>query len=44
MTAPRLDVEPWQIREPAVDLACLPVTETIFSLSNGHLGIRGTLD
>ncbi|WP_422115249.1 glycoside hydrolase family 65 protein [Brachybacterium sp. UNK5269] len=44
MTAPRLDVDPWQVREPAVDLDCLPVTETLFSLSNGHLGIRGTLD
>ncbi len=44
MTAPTLDVDPWTVREPRVDPATLPVAESLFSLSNGFLGIRGTLD
>ncbi|MGY1706553.1 glycoside hydrolase family 65 protein [Geodermatophilus sp. SYSU D00697] len=44
MTAPRLDTAPWVVREPHVDLETLGVTESVFSLSNGYLGIRGTLD
>ncbi|MFQ1002671.1 glycoside hydrolase family 65 protein [Modestobacter sp. SSW1-42] len=44
MTAPTLDVDPWLVREPRVDLRALPVSESVFTLSNGYLGIRGTLD
>lgn len=44
VTAPDLDVDPWQVREPEVDAERLAVSETLFSLGNGHLGVRGTLD
>ncbi|MGY1815716.1 glycoside hydrolase family 65 protein [Blastococcus sp. SYSU D00820] len=44
MTAPRLDTDPWLVREPHVDTGTLAVAESVFSLCNGYLGIRGTLD
>ncbi|MGY1833215.1 glycoside hydrolase family 65 protein [Geodermatophilus sp. SYSU D01180] len=44
MSAPRLDVAPWTVREPHVDTGTLGVAESLFSLSNGYLGVRGTLD
>ncbi len=44
MTAPRLDTDPWQVREPSVDPGTLDVAESLFSLTNGYLGVRGTLD
>ncbi len=44
MTAPILDTDPWLVREPHVDTGTLDVAESLFSLSNGYLGIRGTLD
>ncbi len=37
-------VEPWAIVEPALRLALLGQTESIFALSNGHIGLRGNLD
>jgi alpha,alpha-trehalose phosphorylase len=37
-------VEPWSVRESALDLASLARTESIFALSNGHIGLRGNLD
>lgn len=37
-------VEPWAIREKRLDLDFLAQSESIFTLSNGHLGLRGTLD
>src|SRR5829696_1980722 len=37
-------VEPWQLREVGLDLDELARSESLFALSNGHLGIRGTLD
>ncbi len=37
-------VEPWQICERSLDLDILPQSESIFALSNGHIGVRGTLD
>jgi alpha,alpha-trehalose phosphorylase len=40
----RLRVEPWQLREVGVDLTRLGRTESLFALSNGHLGVRGNLD
>lgn len=44
MTAPALAVDPWLICEPHVNCQAMDVAESIFSLSNGHLGLRGTLD
>ncbi|MGY1739886.1 MULTISPECIES: glycoside hydrolase family 65 protein [unclassified Blastococcus] len=44
MTAPVLDIAPWAVREPHVDPEALEVAESVFSLSNGYLGVRGTLD
>jgi alpha,alpha-trehalose phosphorylase len=37
-------VEPWSLRETALDLDLLPQSESVFALSNGHLGLRGNLD
>lgn len=37
-------IEPWQIRESELDLDLLPQTEALFTLSNGHIGLRGNLD
>ncbi|WP_127129955.1 glycoside hydrolase family 65 protein [Georgenia sp. SYP-B2076] len=39
-----LPVEPWCLREPELDLDLLGQTESLFALSNGHLGLRGNLD
>ena len=35
---------PWEIAWQGLDLDELQRTETTFALSNGHLGLRGTLD
>ena len=37
-------VEPWALRETELDLDLLAQTESVFALSNGHLGWRGNLD
>jgi alpha,alpha-trehalose phosphorylase len=37
-------VEPWSLRETALDLNVLAQTESVFALANGHLGWRGNLD
>ncbi len=37
-------VEPWCVRERALDLDVLAQSESVFALSNGHLGLRGNLD
>jgi alpha,alpha-trehalose phosphorylase len=39
-----LSVEPWAVAEPSLRLDLLAETETIFALSNGHIGLRGNLD
>ncbi|MGY1822960.1 glycoside hydrolase family 65 protein [Geodermatophilus sp. SYSU D00079] len=44
MTAPTLETDPWLVRQPHVDTETLAVAESVFSLSNGYLGIRGALD
>jgi alpha,alpha-trehalose phosphorylase len=36
--------EPWAIHETALSLEILAQTESLFSLSNGHVGLRGNLD
>jgi alpha,alpha-trehalose phosphorylase len=41
---PSFSVEPWVIRETTLDLSILAQTESIFALSNGHIGLRGNLD
>jgi alpha,alpha-trehalose phosphorylase len=41
---PSFTVEPWSITESALDLDILARTESVFALSNGHLGMRGNLD
>lgn len=37
-------VEPWNVRETTLDLDLLAQSESIFALSNGHIGLRGNLD
>jgi alpha,alpha-trehalose phosphorylase len=37
-------VEPWSLRETALDLDILAQTESLFAQSNGHLGWRGNLE
>jgi trehalose/maltose hydrolase-like predicted phosphorylase len=37
-------VEPWQVRETSLDLTRIAQTESLFALSNGHVGLRGNLD
>ncbi|HET6533128.1 MAG TPA: glycosyl hydrolase family 65 protein [Actinoplanes sp.] len=37
-------VEPWQVRELSLDPDALAQTESVFALSNGHIGLRGNLD
>jgi alpha,alpha-trehalose phosphorylase len=37
-------VEPWHVRETTLDLDLLAQSESVFALSNGHIGLRGNLD
>ncbi|MBS1863867.1 MAG: glycoside hydrolase family 65 protein [Actinobacteria bacterium] len=41
---PAYTVEPWGIRETHLDLERLAQSESVFAQSNGHIGVRGTLD
>ncbi|HZE06762.1 MAG TPA: hypothetical protein VE127_16145, partial [Solirubrobacteraceae bacterium] len=41
---PAFPVEPWAIRETELHLGKLAETESVFALSNGHVGVRGNLD
>jgi len=36
--------EPWAVRETELDLDVLAQTESLFALSNGHIGLRANLD
>jgi len=38
------DVEPWSVVERDLRLDLLAQTESVFALSNGHIGLRGNLD
>jgi alpha,alpha-trehalose phosphorylase len=38
------DNDPWSLPETKLELDLLPHTESLFALSNGHIGWRGTLD
>jgi trehalose/maltose hydrolase-like predicted phosphorylase len=44
ITADTFPVEPWQVRETTLDLELLAQSESVFALSNGHIGFRGNLD
>ncbi|MFD7549824.1 glycoside hydrolase family 65 protein [Streptomyces sp. NPDC059816] len=37
-------VEPWSLCERSLNLDVLPQSESVFALSNGHVGWRGNLD
>jgi alpha,alpha-trehalose phosphorylase len=41
---PAFTTEPWHLRETALDLDLLAQTESVFALSNGHVGWRANLD
>src|SRR5260370_1269364 len=41
---PTFTVEEWSVREMGLHLDTLAQTESIFALSNGHIGLRGNLD
>lgn len=38
------EIAPWQLRWMGLDLDALQRTESTFALSNGHIGMRGTLE
>jgi alpha,alpha-trehalose phosphorylase len=44
MTDEHFDVEPWAVRERELRLDLLGQSESVFALSNGHIGLRGNLD
>ncbi|MGI9005603.1 MAG: hypothetical protein ACR2FU_05280 [Streptosporangiaceae bacterium] len=41
---PAFSVEPWCLRETELHLGVLTQTESVFALSNGHIGWRAYLD
>ncbi|MFE2578605.1 glycoside hydrolase family 65 protein [Streptomyces sp. NPDC059378] len=41
---PSFTVEPWCLRETELSLEVLAQSESVFALSNGHIGWRGNLD
>jgi alpha,alpha-trehalose phosphorylase len=41
---PAFTIEEWGVREMGLHLDTLAQTESIFALSNGHIGLRGNLD
>ncbi|GAA2717108.1 MULTISPECIES: glycosyl hydrolase family 65 protein [Streptomyces] len=44
ITHPAYMVEPWCLRETELNLDVLSQSESVFALSNGHVGWRGNLD
>ena len=44
ITHPAYAVEPWCLRETGFDETVLAQSESLFALSNGHLGWRGNVD
>jgi len=44
ITHPCFAVEPWSVRETELDLNVLAQSESVFALSNGHIGLRANLD
>jgi alpha,alpha-trehalose phosphorylase len=41
---PAFTVEPWSLRETELRTEVLAQTESVFALSNGHIGVRANLD
>jgi alpha,alpha-trehalose phosphorylase len=41
---PDFTVEPWSVRETVLDPKRLAQAESVFALSNGHIGLRANLD
>ncbi|WP_327140357.1 glycoside hydrolase family 65 protein [Nocardia sp. NBC_01327] len=41
---PSFKVEPWCLRATGLDLGIIAQVESVFALSNGHIGWRGNLD
>jgi alpha,alpha-trehalose phosphorylase len=41
---PTFTVEPWAVTEAALNLDVIAQSESVFALSNGHIGLRGNLD
>ena len=41
---PEYPVEPWQVREIGLSWRTIAQSESLFALSNGHIGLRGNLD
>ena len=41
---PAFSLEEWSVRETELDFGTLAQCESIFALSNGHIGLRGNLD
>jgi alpha,alpha-trehalose phosphorylase len=41
---PNFPCEAWSLREDGLDLDTLAQSESLFALSNGHIGLRGNLD
>ena len=41
---PAFPIEEWSVRETSLHLDTLAQSESIFALSNGHIGLRGNLD
>ncbi len=37
-------IEPWHVRETTLNLNRIAQTESLFALSNGHIGLRGNLE
>ncbi|MEV6285342.1 glycoside hydrolase family 65 protein [Kribbella sp. NPDC051770] len=37
-------IEPWSLRETGLDLDRMAQSESLFALSNGHIGLRGNFD
>jgi alpha,alpha-trehalose phosphorylase len=44
ITHPEFLVEPWSVTEDGLHLDVLAQSESVFALSNGHIGLRGNLD
>jgi alpha,alpha-trehalose phosphorylase len=41
---PAFAIDPWQVRETELRTDLLAQTESVFALSNGHIGLRANLD
>jgi alpha,alpha-trehalose phosphorylase len=44
ITHPSFDIDPWGVRERGLNQDVLAQSESIFALSNGHVGLRANLD